>query len=592
MEYRVLGPLEVRHGEESLPLGGHKQRALLALLLLNANRVVSRDRLIDTLWEDEPPETAVQSLQVYVSRLRKMLPTETLITCPPGYRLEVAADELDLQRFKWLVGEAREAVARDDTNKASALLRDALALWRGAALEEFACDSFAKAEIGRLEGERLCAVEDRIDAELRLGRHAEVIGELEKLIAENPHRERLRGQLMLALYRSGRQAEALAAYQDARCALVEIGIEPSPGLQRLEKAILTHDESLVAPSFARPVGTRRPPTRRRRLVAAAALVVTAAIAGAVFLATRTSSAIMVPPNSLAIIDARTNKFIGSVAVGSRPDGVASDSRRGSLVGVWVANVDDKTLSLVDPQGRHDVSTVPLEAQGTPTGLAVGFGAVWVVHGGLGTVSRVALNRPRVETIHPPVWALVGGSAAFGSIGRGDWSMWVAVGDQVSRIDPRSRDWVATTIAGQAPSAIAYGLGAVWVANEVDGTVTPIFPPDERLSPALEPMNPIKVGRRPNGVTVGGGAVWVTNEEGDTVSRIDPASRLATKVPVGRAPLGIAYGAGAVWVANSGDGTISRIDPARGKVVATIHIGNSPRRIAVGGGKVWVTVQAA
>src|SRR5215218_3437821 len=209
MDYRVLGPLEVRDGEESLPLARAKQRALLALLLLHANRVLSRDRLIDELWGDAPPATAVQSLQVYVSRLRKLLPPETLLTRPPGYLLE------------------------GEPERAARILHDALQLWRGPALAEFAFEPFAQAEIARLEDLRLAAVEERIEADLALARHADLIGELEALIAENPHRERLRGQLMLALYRSGRQAEALAAYQAARHALVdELGIEPSANLQR------------------------------------------------------------------------------------------------------------------------------------------------------------------------------------------------------------------------------------------------------------------------------------------------------------------------------------------------------------------------
>jgi predicted ATPase/DNA-binding SARP family transcriptional activator len=247
MEYRVLGPLEVRDGNESLPLAGAKQRALLALLLVHANHVLSRDRLIDELWGEHPPDTAVQSVQVYVSRLRKLLPPDTLLTRPPGYLLEVEPDELDLWRFERLLAEGREAHAQGDPERASALLHDALVLWRGPALAEFAFEPFAQAEIGRLEDLRLVAVEERIEADLALGQHAELIGELEAVIAENPHRERLRGQLMVALYRSGRQGEALAAYQHARSALVdELGVEPSGQLRQLEKQILNQDPRLAA----------------------------------------------------------------------------------------------------------------------------------------------------------------------------------------------------------------------------------------------------------------------------------------------------------------------------------------------------------
>jgi len=199
MQYRVLGSLEVRDGEEPVAFGSAKQRALLALLLLNANRVVSRDRLIDELWGGLPPETAVQSLQVYVSRLRKLLPPGTLLTRPPGYVFEVEPEDVDVQRFERLLTAGREALAAGDAERASHALRDALELWRGPALAEFAFESFAQSEIGRLEDLHLSALEERIEADLALGRHADLIGELEALIADNPHRERLRGELMLAL---------------------------------------------------------------------------------------------------------------------------------------------------------------------------------------------------------------------------------------------------------------------------------------------------------------------------------------------------------------------------------------------------------
>ena len=200
-------------------------------------------------------------MQVYVSRLRKLLPPDTLLTRAPGYLLEVEPDDLDLRCFERLLAEGHEALAEGNAERAAGALHQALELWRGPALAEFAFEPFAQTEIGRLEDLRLVAVEERIEADLALGRHADLIGELEALIAENPYRERLRAQLMLALYRSGRQAEALEAYQDARRALVdELGIEPSGDLQRLEKAILTQDKELDPPSRSQRVaGLREPP---------------------------------------------------------------------------------------------------------------------------------------------------------------------------------------------------------------------------------------------------------------------------------------------------------------------------------------------
>jgi DNA-binding SARP family transcriptional activator len=245
VEFRVLGPLEVGREEILLPLGSGKERALLAILLLNANQTVSRDRLVDDLWGEKAPERAAKAIQTYVSRLRKSLPAGVLRTRPPGYVLELEPEQLDLHRFERLLAEGQRALAEGSAELASASLRGALALWRGPALAEFRSEPFAQGESARLEELRLLALEARIDADLGLGRHADLVGELESLVAHHPLRERFRAQLMTALYRSGRQAEALAAYQDARRVLVEeLGIEPGRGLRELEQAILRQDPSL------------------------------------------------------------------------------------------------------------------------------------------------------------------------------------------------------------------------------------------------------------------------------------------------------------------------------------------------------------
>jgi DNA-binding SARP family transcriptional activator len=245
MEFRILGPLEVSSDGQALDLGGAKQRALLAVLLLEANRVVSRDRLIDALWDADPPDTAQKALQVYVSNLRKQLGRDRIMTKAPGYAIQVQPGELDLERFERLVkGGGRQQQA------------EALALWRGPPLADFAHMRFALPEIGRLEERRLAVLEERIEADLALGRQAELIAELELLVAEHPLRERLRALLMVALYRSGRQAEALEGYQEARRTLVEeLGIEPSRELHDLHQAILRQDPGLehverVAPEAA------------------------------------------------------------------------------------------------------------------------------------------------------------------------------------------------------------------------------------------------------------------------------------------------------------------------------------------------------
>jgi DNA-binding SARP family transcriptional activator len=241
VEFRILGPLEVVDGGGPLRLGGRNQRALLALLLLNVDEVVSTDRLIDGLWAENPPRTAPTSLQNAVSQLRKLLGADRLVTKPPGYILRLEADQLDVDRVRQLVTEAR---TRDAEGRVQ-LLREAEGFWRGPPLAEFAYDAFAQTAIGRLEELRLSVIEERIDAELGLDRHSELIGELEALVAEHPLRERLRGQLMLGLYRAGRQADALHGYQEARRALLEeLGIDPGPALQRLHSAILRQERSL------------------------------------------------------------------------------------------------------------------------------------------------------------------------------------------------------------------------------------------------------------------------------------------------------------------------------------------------------------
>jgi len=249
VEFRILGPLEVLEGKRPLPLTGEKQRALLAVLLLHANEVVSTDRLLDELW-GQPPAAGSTALRVRVSQLRKTLgKPDVLVTRSPGYVLRVEPDELDLHRFERLVEEAADA----QPAFAAAKLREALSLWRGEPLADFTYAPFAQAAIGRLEELRVAALEKRIEADLNLGRHAELAGELGELVREHPLRERLRGQLMLALYRSGRQAEALEAYQAARRTLVdELGIDPSPQLHELERSILRQDPALELETVARP----------------------------------------------------------------------------------------------------------------------------------------------------------------------------------------------------------------------------------------------------------------------------------------------------------------------------------------------------
>ena len=258
MDFRLLGPVEVSENDRAIALGGVKQRSVLAILLMHANELVTTDGLVDQIWGAAPPLRARKTIQVYVARLRKQLGKARLVTHPGGYLLQVEPDELDVARFEQLTAEAARAAPAVAADK----LTEALALWRGPPLADLAYEGFAQPEIARLEEMRLAALEERIAADLARGRHTQLVGELEALVARHPLREGLRYELMLALYRSSRQAEALEAYRTARRELAEeLGLEPSGQLRELEQAILRHDPSLELPPEAEE---RRPPRSMAR----------------------------------------------------------------------------------------------------------------------------------------------------------------------------------------------------------------------------------------------------------------------------------------------------------------------------------------
>jgi YVTN family beta-propeller protein len=568
VEFRVLGPLEVVDEGRILRLGSGRQLALVALLLLHANEAVSVDRVVDELWGESPPPTAPKIVRNYISLLRREL-GDRLVTQPPGYLLRVEEGELDRERLE-------RAIDGGDLQT----LTNAIALWRGPPLAQLAYEPFAQNEIARLEELRLAAVEARFEAQLAHGRHTGAIAELEALVQQHPLREGLSGLLMLALYRSGRQAEALEAYQRARRTLdAELGIEPGPALRELERKILTQDESLGAPPAAIPA---RISAHRRPLVLAAAALLLAAATVVAFLATGDSEGGLaeVPPNYVGMIDPETNTVVAAIPVGIRPGPVAAGA--GS---VWVANLEDRTVTRIDPQTRSAAATVSLGDR-TPTGLAVGAGALWVAHGLRGELSRVAPQFGRVSktlAVTLRSYASPNGSVAFG-----EGHVWAAYGDStLARIRLPDVRPAGSTLAGSTPAAVVVGGGAVWVANSGDATV-------QRFNPvtfAEGPLRTFNVGRRPTGLAFGAEAVWVANQGDDSVMRVDPSTGSTFPIRVGAAPAAVAVGADAVWVANSGDGTVSRIDPATNDVVRTIDVGNSPAGIAVADGFVWVAVQA-
>jgi YVTN family beta-propeller protein len=587
MEFRILGPLEVRSEERTVALGSAKQRALLGVLLLHANEPVSTTRLVDELWGANPPATAEKLVQGYVHALRKLIGADRLVTQMPGYRVQVEPTALDLAEFERLAEEARKVAPE----KGVELRRLALSLWRGPPLANVVLEGPARHEVARLAELRLTTQVERIEGELRLGRHAQLIGELEALVAANPYQERLCAQLMLALYRSGRQAEALQAYQAARRVLDDdLGLQPGQALRDLEASILRQDEEL---SFdggavhepprpaAPPVGpsgeTRR--SKSRRVMLLVPIVAVAASAAIAALALRGEPhRVTVPPNSAAVIDPRTNRVVAAVPVGIRPGPVISGG--GSI---WVGNIDDRTVHRIEPRTKTVVKTVLLGA--TPTGLAFGAGALWVAHGRRGQLSRVDPEFYGIKTADVATRAF---GSSTGSVTYGDGWVWAAFGDSTfARIRPADGRPSRSTFAGAVPIAVVVGSGSVWVLSSGDATL-------RRFNPttfAEGALRPISVGRRPSGIAFGMGDVWVANQGDDTVTRVDPGTNATQDIHVGDEPAGVAVGPDAVWVANAGDGTVSRIDPVKNEVVRRIRVGNAPTGVAVGDGYVWVTVQA-
>ena len=437
LEFRLLGPLEAWREGERVDLGAPKQRAVLALLLLHRGEAVSTERIVDELWGEQPPRAATKSVQVYVSGLRKALGDDSLETRGHGYALNAGPASVDAERFEERLGEGRELLSSGDAGKAAATLREALGLWRGPALADFLYEDFAQEAIARLEELRLAALEARIDADLARGRHSDLVPELDAARREHPLREGFRGQLMLALYRSGRQSEALEAYQAGRRELLERGLEPGPSLRELEAAILRQDPELGAAARS-----PRPVARRRAgwlIAAGGALLLAAAVAAAVVVLTSDETSASPP---LA-------------------HGVAAISAPGR-------DVDSFT-----------------HTRTLPGNVAVGDGAVWVLDtGGTGGVSRIAPDTGEIEARFdakgPAVEVAAGGGAVWvGTVGgEGGTNTFVSV----SRLDGRTGKVTRVTElpgGGEVfPTAglprLAFGAGAVWAVNP-DGSISRLDP---------------------------------------------------------------------------------------------------------------------
>jgi DNA-binding SARP family transcriptional activator len=542
MEFRILGPLEVEDEGRVLKLGGAKQRGLLTLLLLRANETVSRDRLIDELWGDQPPETASTAIQVHISQLRKVLGRDVIVTQAPGYAVRLENGQLDLERFEEAVAGARGAAPAEAAER----LREALGLWRGVPLAELD-GPFATAERGRLEEQRLGAVEQQIAADLELGRQAELVPELERLVREHPLREQLRGQLMLALYRCGRQADALEVYRTGRRLLdEELGLKPDDELQRLEKAILNHDPSLESPVVA---GVKRLSVSQRRRASS-------------------HTEAPVPPDSVAVIDPQRSRVVRHVLVGRRPVAVAIG--HGS---VWVANADDGTVSRID-QDRHEVIRT----------IGIAADAVWVANGSAGTVSRIDPSADAVvETIDLRGSSELAWNPTY-AVDADDDSVWIAAGPHhVLRIDPTTNEPSAIIDVGHVPVGVALGQEALWVVTTAERALR--IEPHTNTATAEVPIGD------PVALTAGKQAVWVSDSRGQ-VWRINPdTATVSQTTPVGRGLVGLCATDGVVFAANNADGTVVQIDAQDGQVAGLVPVGHAPTDVASLDGTVWVSIQS-
>jgi YVTN family beta-propeller protein len=586
-DFRILGPLEVYRAGEPIPLGGPRQRAALALLLLNANRVVSRQRLARDLQYEQPD--ADHAVRIQVSRLRKCLgegagADSRLLTRAPGYLLRVEDGELDLDRFVTLLSAGREAIARGEAQQGVSALRDADSLWRGRPLADLA-QSPVGFEANHLEELRLEAVEERLEAELSLGHHAKVVAELETLVASYPLREGLRCQLMLALYRCGRQAEALEVYRAGRALLdEELGLQPGARLKQLEQAILRHDQELEAAPDAAPepgaasmveTAQRR---RWRRWPAVAVVALLAAVAAIVTVATVTRGGRgLAPPirgNAVALVSAATGRPVGATPLDAAPTRVAVGLRS-----VWVSHLDAGTVSRIDR--ATDTVRQTIRVGRGPTGVAVASGNVWVANSLDGTVSRID---PATNTV---VQTIAVGSQPSAAVAVGH-SVWIVDrgDDNLLQLDALTGGVRRIVETGSGPIDASAARGTIWVANEGDGTVT-------RLDAGTgQVVDTIHVGDAPSAIAASATSVWLADELDATVSRLDPRTdAVTTTIPVGGRPAGIAVVGGTVLVSDLESGRLLRVDARRGAVTPIRQVGERAGPIADVGGRAWVGVLA-
>ena len=558
LTFRILGPLQVLRCGVGVNLGGPRQRVVLARLLVDPGHSVPLGVLAEAIWSGAVPRGYVSTVQTYVFHLRRSLeparprraPASVLVGDSGGYRLAVQRSSVDAAQFEDLLAAGAIQADAGEHAEAVALLKASLSLWRGPVLADLAEFGFVAPLAARLEELRLRAAETQIDHELALGRHGPAVAELSDLIRRYPLHERLHEQRMVALYRCGRQSDALAAYSQLRALLVEeLGVEPAASVRDLHRRILHHDPLLASdqrPATSKQlaavtVAPRRGWPRRPNLSSRTVLVALATVLLFVLPGAATSGR-----------GPRTSPGAGSVTgtsiVGLRPDGTM------------------RAAFAID---------------GAPTALAVSGGSAWVADTDESTVRQIDLTSGLVRqrlTLIP-----AGGVAPVALTVLGD-RVWVANNGSanVSEINAATGHILASISVGHHPSAITTGLGSVWVTDEGDATVT-------RIDPVSGHTRVIDVGDAPDGIAVGDDAVWVANRADNTVARIDPTNdTISAPLPVGAGPVAVAVSPRAIWVADSLDQTLSRIDTRTLDVTKT-RTGDNPTDVTLLDGNIWASI---
>jgi ABC-type transport system substrate-binding protein/DNA-binding SARP family transcriptional activator/DNA-binding beta-propeller fold protein YncE len=594
LEFGLLGAFDASRDGEVLSVGGRRQRAILAMLVCETGHAVSVERLIDGVWGDPAPPGVVTSVQSYVFHLRQVLepdrprgaPATVLVTVPGGYRLVADRRSVDATRFEELVAAGDAALGQGNPERAVTLYGQALSLWRGDVLADLGDYDFVAPVRARLEEERASALESRVQAELDLGHHQAVVNEIGTLIADHPLRERLHAQRILALYRSGRQSDALAAYRELRSVLdTELGIEPSPPLQELNNQVLRQDPALdwrppaqaqtpsgVARLSPEPVPVLAAPrtgSPRRRLVVVGAAVALLAGGAALPVAGAPSASAGVPANAVSELDS-SGSVVASVPVGINPTALAPAG--GAL---WVVTAGDNTVSKINPSS-HSVEQ-RLEVGHDPRALATTGDDLWVANFADDTVSRINVEAGKVVAIVD-----VGDGPA--AIAAGPAGLWVAnsADNTIQRIDPATRTVGRAIAVDDGPDGLFVDDISVWVANGRAGSVMRI---DARSGDQMTP--PIRVGSGPRGIVRAGGDVWVADERSQTVTRITvSAPGQPHSLAVGDGPTSIAVLGGSVWVAEKYSGNLVRIDPVT-EDRSRVDLKGAVHGLAVVDGRLWV-----